>query len=830
MLGIAMTLNVASTLRQHRWIVLLSLVFVLFGALRLNDISLYTDSTRYIIWGTSFAHAKGLVDETQPDPERYVVNAPFFAILLSPALLFFPYSLLAGKVWTLLWGVGFIAAFYGLLLRFFNKTTATVCILPFVFNPLVVLLSTEVMSETAFLTFVALGFLTLERLESGGHSEKRDLLVLLAVTSLIVLLREVSIALVGSITLYFLVTKQYKRALYVLGGFAVFFGAWLFRNLVLVGAPPASQATNINFVFQHFVTPPQAPLLQEFGLRILNNAAGYAVHIGGLLFYPLPEVMIFEPTGLFLGYFKGIVGAKYIIVVLFLPLLFLGIWRDISDRRTGFARLLFVLGYLLIILVYPVHDVRFLLPAFPFMIFYVAVAFSWIRDRWLRDKPRAVTYTAVLCAGLIVFPNLICMFELERSNLRYVANPLGLYEHLQETGLVKNMFTKPWNLLGQTIREHTPEGSIIAGATKEIAIFIGDRKLLELNNGVPLTTFEQYLREYVADYVMSTNVWDYYMSYEFQMAESQRFWFEPVSRIAGMRLYKIHPTYITPKEVWLATKRISIDTISANGLLRKGRVEILRAQYKEAIASLQRARQLNPGQPMATYQLTIAYTMNGQLSDASEELQRLFTYGPSTNYTQIASKHLAVATAQEQAELSDNPVQRSLVTFDAATFYWNLGYYTAAYSTVRGLLAQNPTFFAGLLWGWHYAIQRGDTVQARIYLRQLKEIDGTNPVVHQFAQIEQTQDSLRHTSDPLLRSKLHLAIARSYKSVDLPDEAIDHAQLALRENPRNADAWLYQAQVFEERNAPRAARSAYQHVLEIDPADTTARAKLAILR
>ena len=79
--------NLAALLREHRWIILLSLVFLALGVLRLNDLSLYTDSTRYVIWGTSFAHARGFVDKTQPDPERYVVNAPLYSVLIAPVLL-----------------------------------------------------------------------------------------------------------------------------------------------------------------------------------------------------------------------------------------------------------------------------------------------------------------------------------------------------------------------------------------------------------------------------------------------------------------------------------------------------------------------------------------------------------------------------------------------------------------------------------------------------------------------------------------------------------------------------------------------------------------------
>jgi tetratricopeptide (TPR) repeat protein len=237
---------------------------------------------------------------------------------------------------------------------------------------------------------------------------------------------------------------------------------------------------------------------------------------------------------------------------------------------------------------------------------------------------------------------------------------------------------------------------------------------------------------------------------------------------------------------------------------------------------------LAPAQVMIPYQLLVAYAMGGQLEEASNELQTLYGYGQSTTYAAVASKHLDVAYSQRQAESSDSPSERSTTMLNAARFYWSLGYYGHAYSTIRSSLATDSTFFLGLLWGWDYAMQRGDTLQARSYLRQLRSIDRTNAVVQQFTLIEQTEDSLRRSSNPQQRSAFHLSIARSYKTVDLPDEAIDEAQRALREDPDNTEAWLFQAQLFEEKKEPFAARSAYQHVLELDPTNVTVKTKLSL--
>jgi tetratricopeptide (TPR) repeat protein len=223
--------------------------------------------------------------------------------------------------------------------------------------------------------------------------------------------------------------------------------------------------------------------------------------------------------------------------------------------------------------------------------------------------------------------------------------------------------------------------------------------------------------------------------------------------------------------------------------------------------------------------LCIAYAMSGKLTEASEEVKTLFGYAQSTTYMPWASKHLAVAVRQSQVEQAENPAQRSLSMTELASFYWNLGYYGVAYSMLKSQLAMDSTYFSGLLWGWNYGMQRGDTSQAKAYLRNLISIDRTNPVVQQFIFIDRTADSLRRAIDPMLRSKFHLAIAQSLKAVELFDEAIDEAQRSVRNNPRSVDAWLFQAEIFEEKKLPFAARWAYRQVLLIDPEHPIAKAK-----
>ena len=214
-----------NTLRSHVALIILGAGFAAIGYLRLYDTSLFTDSTRYVIWGTSFSHARGFVDDTQPDPERYVVNAPLYSVVLSPVLLVFPYSLFAAKAWTLAIGVGALMMFYLWLFRRLGKRAALVGTLILAANPMMLVLATEAMSEMAFVLLAILTVVFFETTDTSKPSFSGNHLSLLLTLSLLPLLREVSVALVGAYLVVLLFQKQYKFALWLVIGVGVFLGA-----------------------------------------------------------------------------------------------------------------------------------------------------------------------------------------------------------------------------------------------------------------------------------------------------------------------------------------------------------------------------------------------------------------------------------------------------------------------------------------------------------------------------------------------------------------------------------------------------------------------------
>lgn len=786
-------------------LVLICLGFIAFGFLRLNDTSLYTDSTRYVIWGTSFSHARGFVDNTQPDPERYVVNAPLYSVVLAPVLLFFPFSLVAAKIWTLLLGACSLYLFFVWLSRRLGSTLALIGTLMLACNPLMLVMATEAMSEMCFIGLTILAMILLESLDGEKNFATSTSTSLLVILSLLPLLREVSVALVGAVVIVLLAKRHYRNAMWIALGATVLTAGWMIRNVVIVGVPPTSQSTNVNFILGHFVTPAGASILRELTQRVFLNIQRFYAFAVSLLMYPFPQPLIIGPGPLFRLFFKSLATGKYILPFLALPLVIVGVSNDIREGYTAYVRLLFCVLYAIVIALYPVQDIRFLLPLLPFFIYFLLVSIKVISNvRFLQN--RTVKFgLALIAATLVILPNLDCDVELARTNWKYEHSPEDVYKTIKQTGVDKELFMRPWKPFGDWIRENLPDSTVIASTYKELAIFIGNRKILEINYGVPLPMFERLLRDNGVEYLVSAGEAETMRPYEFVMNETKRYWFEPVHSQSGLLLYRVHSSFIeTPPHDY--TIMAVPDTTTGRGILNKGRTLLLRGDYSQAVTDFKKAQKSGANTALTAFQLTIAYAMSDQRDEATRSLEQLYSLPQSTSYIPAATMHLrAMDTYLKAIDLS-GVYQRSSQLFNVATFYWNFGYAEKGYSLLRDILKEDTTYFVALLWGWDYSKTLGDDKQADVYLKILESIDRNNAVVTGFRTINAIDDTVHHTTDPVKQSRLQLEKGKVYWSIGLFDEAFDCVERSLGEDHNDKAAGKYLADLFEKTNKPWALR------------------------
>ena len=825
-------MNYKIFLKEQTGIIIICLVFLIAGFLRLNDLSILNpDSSRYLIWGNSVAHGHGFVDDTQPDPERFVVQAPLYPILISPVELIFPLSQTAVKVWTLLWGVLAIIIFYLWIKRLLGKAAALAGTLILTCNPLVLIYSTEVLSDAPFIAILLLIFLLSEKYYSLEKISFYQLILLVITVACISLLREVGMALVLAAIMFYSYLKRWRVVILITLSTITFLGLWYLRNNFWIGPiPPQMQGGNLSLITQHFLTPPDAPLLNEIALRLWEKANEYFTQFSGMLIYPLFMSQQFrlnvDPSG-FHKWITVVIKSfgKYFILFLTIPLILFGIFLDIQQSKVSVLRLLAGVSYLGLILLYPAHDVRFLLPLLPLMIFYVVLSSKWVIERVKIFEKFNSTRSVIVCSLFLMLPNLSGIYEILKINMSYNASPTRFYERVKQLPTYPLMFTQPWSLMGKWICDNLSDTVVLASPSKELSTVVGNRKVLEIDQSTVLPTFETLLRDNHVDYILTTIRREDFNVFEFFTMESRRFKFEPVYSVANLHLMKVKSRlreYIPAN----SSKVTTIDTTRATYLLRKGRMFILGENYFAAAEMLKRALAIDSTLPEIYYQTIVAYAMLGDSAMAKRYYDKLFTLPQALGYVGNAKMQLQIMSMLAKAHSESFQPSRAVGSFNAASLYWKIGYYQRAARIMEYDLGEDSTYFAGLLWGLHFNLQNGDTVKAKQFLNIVEKYDVSNPVVIAFTKILEIGDSLQITQTQVEKSNLHLKLGKHYKQIELNEEALDEAERALRDDANNSDAYILMAQMFERKSNLRMAERMYKQVLLREPQNEFAVAKI----
>jgi tetratricopeptide (TPR) repeat protein/4-amino-4-deoxy-L-arabinose transferase-like glycosyltransferase len=821
-----------SFIREHTGLIIISVVFFCIGLLRLNDLSLLNpDSSRYLIWGNSIAHGSGFVDNTQPEPEYFVIQAPLYPIIIAPVELFFPFSQTAVKIWTLLWGVAVVVLFYFLVNRHFGKVAALVGTIVLTCNPLLIIYSTEVLSDAPFLALILLVFLLTEKyLLTSGQITFRICMLMISVVA-VAMLREVGISLVLAALIFYFYIKQWKIATLITISTFIFVGVWYLRNNILIGElPPQMQGGNMNLITQHFLTPPDAPLVNEIALRLWEKSNEYFAQFSGMLIYPLFMSQQFRLNVDPSGFHQSLTVAmksfgKVIILALTIPMILFGIYLDIQKSKTSVLRLLFGLFYLCLVLLYPAHDIRFLLPLLPLLIFYCLHSIKWFYEKLkISEKYGSQKFVAALFLFLMI-PNLSGIYEVLKINLAYRESPIKFYERVRRLPSYPLMFTQPWSLMGKWICENLPDTVVLASPSKELSTVVGNRKVLEIDQSSVLPTFEMLLRDNHVDYILTTIRRENFNLFEFFMMESKRFAFEPAHSTANLHLMKVRSRlreYIQPdtSEVYAG------DTVSATYLLRRGRVELMNEHYTTAAEMFKKALSIDSTLPEIYYQAIVAYAMMGDSINATNYYDKLFTLPQALGYVGNARMQIQAMRMLFKARHESFQPSRAVGSYNVASLYWKIGYYERAASIMVPELGIDSSYFVGLLWGLHFNLQNGDTTKAKQYLSILGNLDSSNPVVKSFSKILEIGDLLQCAQSSVEKSRLHLEMGKLYKQIELNEVAIDEAERALRDDPNNFEAYLLMAQLFERKSNLRMADRMYRQVLFRDPQNAYVIAKL----
>jgi tetratricopeptide (TPR) repeat protein len=806
-----------SFFNERTGFIIIALIFFFLGIARLNDHSLYTDCTRYLIWGNSLAEGKGFVDDTRPEPEYYIVNAPLYAVILVPALIVFPLSLLAAKVWTLCLGILALFLFYRWLASLLGNIPALASTLILSLNPLTLVLSTEVLSETSFLCMLFGILALLERIEKSERLcwTKCFLIILL---SLMMLLREVGAALVLASIIFFLTRRQWRIALFTVIGTIFFFLFWTYYNLGTGALPEDNQSTNILFIFQHFVTSSDTSIIRELTQRFIINIKAYSSQLSGMLFFYFPSALIITPSALFIGISAFLNAIKTFIAFILFPWIIIGIVIDLKSSQTALFRLLFLFLYLSIILLYPVQDIRFLFPLLPFLIFYLASAWKRILNNKFVSLPNKRILTAILLACISI-PNLVCIFEIVQTNLAYSKDPVNFGAQQSFSIFRSDYFSIPWNSLGTRIKLEVPKGSIIVTPNKEIAAFAPGYKFLELNRAVPLPFFETHIRDYAAEYLLAPIIANNYTDYQTNIDESKRFRFTFLFRMNRIAVYRIESQFEMQAQDTDETQN-TLGIMDTANSMRMGRGALQQERYSEAGYIFSQFHSIYPYRADIIYQLLIAHTFLEDTAHAYQDIQDLYSSPKSTSYITPAQIHISAMEYYLRSQSTNDSILRAEYFSHTAQIYWQLGYPLQAYHMMQRAVESDSNNFMSLLWAIHYGIQTNHTQYSQMYLNRLDRLDHNNPLVKSFENIFSLTEKLHATTERHKRSILHSALSKEYDSIELSEEAVDEAQRAIGENPSDRKTWDHLADLYKKKNKPLAMNQTLQKAKQYNKTQT----------
>ena len=784
--------------RPGRWEVLaaacLAACFFLAGLARMNDLSLYTDSTRYLIWGNSLAQGDGFVDRTLPEPTRFVMNAPLYPVLLVPSQLASPWSLDAAKLWTLAWGAAAVVLLFFWMRRSFGPLPSLTAAAFFALHPLFFVVSTEVLSEAPFVALLLAAMLALEPRPGPSPGLLNFATVLLV---LLPLVREVGFAFSLAASVVLANTGRARRAAVVVGLSALLLVLWNLRNSLFLGELQSGQAANMQFIFGHFVTPQGDSMASEFVTRLWLNAKGYFWTIGGSLFYPFPSSLVHDPTKLYMSLDQLFGAGRLVVFLVALGLALHGVMLDIGRPGAGLFRPLAVVLFLLIVLVYPVHELRFLLPILPLLLMFIVRSAVNLAERFVLGASLRLA-AGLFFAVLVSFPNVVAVTELVDINARYRANPEAFATEVLASEDPSAFYTRPWKAMGAWMLQQLPPACTIASPAKEIAPYVPGLSVLELSRSVPGPLFDRSLRDNGATYLLAATVWSDFRTYEFAMSESRRFQFEPVHTAGALTLYRVLSRLSSAAR---ETPLADTASFTASALLRRGRRHVLALEYIEALGTLNEAARLAPAQAEITAQQILASSIVGDIAGSRSLFQRLFTMPQSTPHVSLAQAHLNLAEQLKIASEEPNAVERSRRAIEAGRQYWDLGYSLLGLRIMQNVLRLDSTSFEAALWACHFARQTGDTVSSRRYLETLKDIDITAVIITDLDALDRLGQRLSRTAWPQERVRLLIELAGIYEKLELFEEALDELEKALANAPGDAGLLAARASILGVKKA-----------------------------
>ncbi len=400
--------NLLRFFKEHLVCIVICCVFLFGGFEMLNDYLLYNpDSAGYIASANSLAHGKGFLDQTTPEPSRYVIHAPLYSLYLAPAAFFFQTNESAHKAANIILGCALIVLLYAIVRKESGKVPAVIAALFLAVHPLMIILSSQVLSDILFGVLLLLSFWLLERILSGKATDSKPDYFLALVVTAAVLSREIGIILVPLVCGVLVAHRRIQTFLRVILVFLAIYGAWYIWNEIYIARFEGPELRNQALFFHNVLTSPNGSFFYEIIARCKVNGAFYLKELASLCFFPFLAI----PNTVFADQLKLMDGPEKILLTLgqlfsyswwifalvSAIIVVAGLVMEYRSHKAARFRLWFAALYAPVLLFYPVTDKRFLFPLLLIFILWAARATTMLLNKPGTWRRWVLVVSTVLC-------------------------------------------------------------------------------------------------------------------------------------------------------------------------------------------------------------------------------------------------------------------------------------------------------------------------------------------------------------------------------------------------------------------------------------------------
>lgn len=795
---------------HSRIALVLLLGFLLLTVFSITENNIYTpDSARYAIWAASLSQGDGFIDWTNPEPSRYVVHAPLYPIVLSPFAWISGPDLLIMKYGSLLIAVLMLFAFHRFLVSQTSGMPALVTLGFLAFNPLTVLYSTQLLSESLFLLLLVLLFTLLYRLASGSFADLRLLTAMVIVLGACILTREIGIVLLPVVLLFLLMHKRYDMAGWTFVGVILMFGLWYVRNEIIIAGREQPDLRNSVLFGSNILTSGRDAFLQEIMTRISVNGSFYLRELHGLLFFPQFGVSseaqpalyaVVDRTSPYMQFAQRVVTPGFILVALGAAvIMMLGAVQEFRKGKLILVYSAFLATYGFMLLLYPVSDIRFLFPVLLVMLILIARGIQLVMSRGNIRILRAVY--AVSAVAMV--PNLIwCVsYAAEASAFRTAASNVD--------GLrTRSEYAISLDRVGAWFREQGVQPPVVIALRKELGIVMPGTKVLLLSEFAGLSTFEQMIRDYDVPYIVAMKDAAGWHDYEIPMNLCRRYTFRRVHDAGGCDIYQIVP-------VSSGSEPLQTDPAVRYMFhhFEQGNFPLLRDFFRSDPVTA------SPHHMLRFYEAVTLEVM-GSFDSARTLFASLQGMPQGIGLARQIGFHSSIMDQLEEVQRTPDSLHRAELLFNIAVNFWEVDMRTTALQYLNATVMQHRSYIPAYNLFIHFSLQHGDTVNARGAFTVMSREFPQEPAVPLFAGLFELFDAIPKARTAAERADLAERLASLYEQLGLSDAALSALRTAHLHMPEREGTAALLAARYQERLRFYPARLVLERTLSRNPAST----------